>query len=93
LEGPNRIQSTSWGLFGPPSWFSRLGAITSPALEGIPAVILTTSASKADILRSYLHDTNYYITERVDREGFLNVVRRIDNFWLPVVELQHEEFL
>jgi two-component system, chemotaxis family, response regulator Rcp1 len=62
----------------------------SPTLKSIPVVILTTSASDADILRSYRLHANCYITKPVDLEGFLNVVKSIDNFWLSVVKLPHE---
>ena len=52
----------------------------SPTLKSIPVVILTTSASEADILRSYRLHANCYITKPVDLEGFLKVVKSIDNF-------------
>lgn len=65
----------------------------SPALKSIPVVILTTSSSEADILRSYLLHANCYITKPVDLDGFLQVVHSIDNFWLSVVKLPHEERL
>jgi two-component system, chemotaxis family, response regulator Rcp1 len=58
-----------------------------PTLKTIPVVILTTSASDADIERSYLLHANCYISKPVDLEGFLTVVRSIDNFWLAVVKL------
>ena len=56
-------------------------------LKSIPVVILTTSASEADILRSYLLHANCYITKPVNLDGFLTVVKSIDNFWLSVVKL------
>jgi CheY-like chemotaxis protein len=56
-------------------------------LKLIPVVILTTSASDADIERSYLLHANCYISKPVDLEGFLTVVRSIDSFWLSVVKL------
>jgi chemotaxis family two-component system response regulator Rcp1 len=59
----------------------------SEVLKSIPVVILTTSASDADILRSYLLHANCYITKPVDLKGFLTVVKSIDNFWLSVVKL------
>ncbi len=59
----------------------------SPALKTIPVVILTTSASDADVLRSYLLHANCFITKPVDLEGFLTVVKSIDSFWLSVVKL------
>jgi two-component system, chemotaxis family, response regulator Rcp1 len=62
----------------------------SPALKSIPVVILTTSASEADIQGSYQHHANCYITKPVDLDGFLKVVRSIDSFWLTVVKLPRE---
>jgi two-component system, chemotaxis family, response regulator Rcp1 len=62
----------------------------SPTLKSIPVVILTTSASEEDILRSYLLHANCYITKPVGLDGFLKVVQSIDNFWLSVVKLPHD---
>jgi chemotaxis family two-component system response regulator Rcp1 len=62
----------------------------STSLKTIPVVILTTSASEEDILRSYQLHANCYITKPVDLNGFLKVVRSIDDFWLSVVKLPHE---
>jgi chemotaxis family two-component system response regulator Rcp1 len=59
----------------------------SPTLKSIPVVILTTSASEADIHGSYQHHANCYITKPVDLDGFLKVVNSIDSFWLTVVKL------
>ena len=61
-----------------------------PSLKTIPVVILTTSASEEDILRSYRLHANCYITKPVNLDGFLKVVKSIDNFWLSVVRLPHE---
>jgi two-component system, chemotaxis family, response regulator Rcp1 len=61
-----------------------------PALKSIPVVVLTTSASEEDILRSYLLHANCYITKPVGLDGFLKVVQSIDNFWLSVVKLPRE---
>jgi len=62
----------------------------SAPLKSIPVVILTTSASEADIHESYQHHANCYITKPVDLEGFLKVVKSIDSFWLSVVKLPRE---
>jgi len=59
----------------------------STTLGSIPVVILTTSASEADILKSYQLHANCYITKPVDLAGFLDVVQNIDSFWLTVVKL------
>jgi two-component system, chemotaxis family, response regulator Rcp1 len=62
----------------------------NPTLKSIPVVVLTTSASEADILRSYRLHANCYITKPVGLEGFLEVVKSIDDFWLTVVRLPSE---
>jgi CheY-like chemotaxis protein len=62
----------------------------NPALKTIPVVILTTSSSEEDILRSYWLHANCYITKPVGLDGFLKVVRSIDDFWLSVVKLPRE---
>ena len=62
----------------------------SPALKSIPVVILTTSASEADIRGSYQQHANCYITKPVDLDGFLKVVKSIDSFWLTVLKLPRE---
>ncbi|MGA2745828.1 MAG: response regulator [Candidatus Sulfotelmatobacter sp.] len=61
-----------------------------PTLKTIPVVVLTTSSSEADILRSYQLHANCYITKPVGLEGFLTVVKSIDSFWLSVVRLPRE---
>jgi chemotaxis family two-component system response regulator Rcp1 len=62
----------------------------STLLRSIPIVILTTSASEEDILKSYMLHVNCYITKPVDLDGFLKVVKSIDSFWLSIVKLPRE---
>jgi chemotaxis family two-component system response regulator Rcp1 len=62
----------------------------NPSLQTIPVVILTTSESEADILKSYLLHANCYITKPVNLDGFLKMVKSIDNFWLSVVRFPPE---
>lgn len=56
-------------------------------LKRIPVVILTTSQSEEDILKSYNLNANCYITKPVDFEKFITVVRAIEEFWLTIVKL------
>ncbi|WP_206791753.1 response regulator [Amycolatopsis sp. MtRt-6] len=58
-----------------------------PALCTIPVVVLTTSEAEEDILRSYELHANAYVTKPVDFEKFVEVVRKIDDFWVTVVKL------
>ncbi|NJN45669.1 MAG: response regulator [Candidatus Competibacteraceae bacterium] len=58
-----------------------------PHLRSIPVVVLTTSESDEDILRSYELHANCYITKPIDMAGFIRVVKSIDDFWFTVVRL------
>ncbi|MEW6584641.1 MAG: response regulator [Nitrospirota bacterium] len=57
------------------------------SLKRIPVVVLTTSQSEKDILKSYNLHANCYVTKPVDLERFLEVVKSIEDFWLTVVKL------
>jgi len=59
----------------------------SASLATIPVVVLTTSSSQEDVVNSYRLRANCYITKPVSLEGFLKVVRSIDDFWLSIVKL------
>jgi len=50
-------------------------------------VILTTSESETDVLRSYELHANAYIVKPVDFDRFMEVVRQIDGFFLTVARL------
>ena len=58
-----------------------------PDLKHIPVVILTTSSSEKDIVRTYHLGANCYITKPVGLDQFISVVSAIDNFWFTVVKL------
>jgi chemotaxis family two-component system response regulator Rcp1 len=60
---------------------------TDPGLKTIPIIVLTTSRSDEDILKSYQLNANCYITKPVDFAHFIDVVKSIENFWLTVVTL------
>jgi CheY-like chemotaxis protein len=58
-----------------------------PDLRTIPVVVLTTSEAEEDILRSYSLHANAYVSKPVDFNRFLDVIRRIDEFFVTVVKL------
>jgi chemotaxis family two-component system response regulator Rcp1 len=62
-----------------------------PGLRIIPVVVLTTSRSEQDVLRSYELHANCYITKPVDFTQFMRVVKSIEHFWLTVVTLPKEK--
>ena len=58
-----------------------------PNLRRIPVVILTTSKSEQDILKTYDLHANCYITKPVDLSQFMKVIQNIEAFWLTIVNL------
>ena len=58
-----------------------------PDLKRIPVVILTTSQAESDLVQSYNLHANCYIVKPVDLENFIEVVKRIEGFWLQIVKL------
>ncbi len=59
-------------------------------LKSIPVVILTTSTSEIDILRSYKLKANCYVTKPVDFERFAEIIKSISDIWLTAVSLPPE---
>lgn len=60
---------------------------SDPELRRIPVVVLTTSEAEEDVLRSYSLHANAYVTKPVDFDSFIEVVRKIDDFFVSVVRL------
>ncbi|UPT75566.1 MAG: response regulator [Elusimicrobiota bacterium] len=68
-----------------------LGLIKNDAaLRSIPVVVLTTSKAEEDILQSYDLHANCYISKPVELDGFIKVVKSIEDFWFTVVRLPKE---
>jgi chemotaxis family two-component system response regulator Rcp1 len=60
---------------------------SNPALQKIPVIIFSSSASDDDVVRSYNLKANSYISKPANLEEFLNVVKTIDEFWFQTVKL------
>ncbi|MGP8049159.1 MAG: response regulator [Desulfobaccales bacterium] len=58
-----------------------------PDLKAIPVVILTTSQSEKDVLKTYELGANCFITKRVGIDEFAKVVHSIEDFWFTIVRL------
>ena len=68
-----------------------LGIIKSdPALRRIPVVILTTSKSEEDILKTYDLHANCFITKPVELDQFLKMIRSFEEYWFTIVKLPPE---
>lgn len=62
-----------------------------PNLKVIPVVVMTSSASEEDVLRSYQQHANCYVTKPVDFEQFQKIVQTLDAFWFTIVRLPPKE--
>lgn len=59
----------------------------------IPVVVLTSSKSERDVLKSYGLHANSYIIKPVNLEKFFDIVSAIEHFWFTVVVLPDEEHI
>ncbi len=57
---------------------------STPILKRLPVVILTSSKEEGDRALSYDHGANSYLVKPVSFDGFLDVVRQIDGYWLSL---------
>ena len=51
-------------------------------LQSIPVVVLTTSNAEQDIQKTYNLHVNAFINKPVDFDRFLDIVHKIEDFWL-----------
>jgi CheY-like chemotaxis protein len=58
-----------------------------PVLARIPVIVLTTSGSDEDIIRSYDLRANSFIRKPVTFEGIVEAVRAIGEYWFQIVQL------
>lgn len=56
-------------------------------LKRIPVVILTTSKSEEDIIRTYDTGVNSFITKPVTFDGLMDVVSAVKQYWFEIVAL------
>lgn len=60
---------------------------SDPDLRRIPVVILTTSKTEEDVLRSYDLGANSFITKPVTFAGLVEVMQGFTRYWFEIVEL------
>jgi two-component system, response regulator len=58
-----------------------------PKLRCIPVIILTTSKTEEDILRTYGLGANSFITKPVTFDGLVEIVRALNSYWFNIVQL------
>lgn len=59
----------------------------TPGLASIPVIMLTTSSSETDIIKSYQNHANCFVTKPIDADQFVGAIRKINNFWFQLVKL------
>ena len=60
---------------------------SNPDLRRIPVVVLTTSKTEEDVLRSYDLGANSFITKPVTFDRLVDIVRTLGNYWFEIVKL------
>ncbi|MDW7771651.1 MAG: response regulator [Desulfobulbaceae bacterium] len=53
-------------------------------LQHIPVIIMTTSQSREDILKSYRLHANCYIVKPIGPEEFIRVIKVLETFWFQM---------
>lgn len=56
-------------------------------LEFIPVIIFSSSSDEKDIFRAYELYANSYIVKPHDYSEFLEIIHKIDQFWMQTVQL------
>ncbi|WP_417579904.1 response regulator [Nitrincola sp.] len=60
------------------------------AFRHIPVVVLTTSDSESDILRSYDLGASGYVVKPVDIDDFIHQVKTLEDYWITLVRHPHK---
>ncbi len=63
----------------------------TPVLKRLPVVILTSSKEEGDRALTYDMGANSYLVKPVSFDGFLDIVREIDGYWLTLNVAPPEE--
>ncbi|MBF2025265.1 MAG: response regulator [Oscillatoriales cyanobacterium C42_A2020_001] len=63
---------------------------TDVHLRRIPVVVLTSSTREEDVVTSYTLQGNCYVIKSHEIESLIQVVKRIEEFWLGIVTLPSE---
>lgn len=60
---------------------------SDPELRRIPVVVLTTSDTEEDIVRSYDLGVNSFIKKPVTFTGMVEIMKALGDYWFQIVEL------
>lgn len=65
---------------------------TNPYLKSIPVVVLTTSSSDIDVIKTYDLGVNSFITKPVTFEGLVEVMKQLKSYWFEIVKLPPKKY-
>ena len=54
-------------------------------LKHIPVIILTSSDADRDVMESYELNANCYVVKPVNAQKFVDVIQKVENFWIDIV--------
>jgi CheY-like chemotaxis protein len=57
---------------------------SAPDLKRIPVVVLTSSREDRDRSESYDNGVNSFLVKPITFDGFMEVVKQVDNYWLSL---------
>ena len=62
---------------------------TSSKFRRIPVIVIATDGSPEIVKKAYQLQANSFITKPSELDGFYNMVKELENFWLRTVRLSH----
>lgn len=62
-----------------------------PELQKIPVIVLTTSKSEEDVIKSYDLGVNSFIRKPVTFQGLVDIIKTLKHYWLDIVTLPPQE--
>jgi chemotaxis family two-component system response regulator Rcp1 len=72
----------------PPSGFDFLASLKAdPRLRRIPVVVMTSSETEADVVRSYELQASGFVTKPFDPTEFARTVLGVEHYWHSIVRL------
>jgi len=57
---------------------------STPEIKRIPVIILTSSKEEGDRAMSYDYGANSYLVKPISFDGFLDVVRKVTEYWITL---------
>ena len=62
-----------------------------PALSDVPIIVLTSSESGEDIVKSHGLEADEYIRKPVEAEEFIEFVQEVEDFWFAIVTNENDD--